>query len=59
MTELLELHAVVEAPPDRVADVLLDVRPGGRSPLAADGTVEETVHDLGEQLGVAAWVVQD
>src|SRR4051812_42196653 len=37
MTELLALYAVVEAPPDRVAEVLLDVRPGGRSPLAPDG----------------------
>jgi hypothetical protein len=35
MTQLLELRAVVEAPPDTVAGVLLDVRPGGRSPLAA------------------------
>jgi hypothetical protein len=40
MTELLELRGVVEAAPDRVADVLLDVRPGGRSPLARTGTVE-------------------
>jgi hypothetical protein len=37
MTQLLELRAVVEAPPDTVAGVLLDVRPGGRSPFAADG----------------------
>ena len=42
MTELLELRAVVEAAPDAVAGVLLDVRPGGSSPLAADGVVEET-----------------
>lgn len=42
MTELLALHAVVEAPPDRVAEVVLDVRPGGRSPLAAEGEVAET-----------------
>jgi hypothetical protein len=42
MTELLALHAVVEAPPDRVAEVLLDVRPGGRSPLVTDGEVTET-----------------
>jgi hypothetical protein len=41
MTELLELRGVVEARPDAVADVLLDVRPGGRSPLARDGTIEE------------------
>ena len=41
MTELLALQGVVEAPPDRVAELLLDVRPGGRSPLAAGGAVEE------------------
>jgi hypothetical protein len=40
MTELLMLRAVVEAPPDAVAGVLLDVRPGGRSPLAAIGEAE-------------------
>jgi hypothetical protein len=40
MTELLALRAVVEAAPDAVADVLLDVRPGGRSPLAVTGEVE-------------------
>jgi hypothetical protein len=40
MTELLELRGVVEAEPDAVADILLDVRPGGRSPLARGGTVE-------------------
>jgi hypothetical protein len=40
MTELLELRGVVEAAPDAVADVLLDVRPGGRSPLVTGGTVE-------------------
>jgi hypothetical protein len=40
MTQLLELRGVVEAAPDLVADVLLDVRPGGRSPLAATGTLE-------------------
>jgi hypothetical protein len=34
MTQLLELRGVVEAPPDAVAALLLDVRPGGRSPLA-------------------------
>src|SRR3954454_10986450 len=39
MSELLELHAVIEAPPDRVAEVLLDVRPGGRSPIATRGEV--------------------
>jgi hypothetical protein len=41
MSELLELHGVIEAPPDRVAEVLLDVRPGGRSPIAARGEVAE------------------
>ena len=41
MSELLELRAVVAAAPDAVAEVLLDVRPGGRSPLAADGVLEE------------------
>ena len=40
MTELLVLHGVVEAPPDEVAELLLDVRPGGRSPLAATGEAE-------------------
>jgi hypothetical protein len=45
MTELLELHGVVEAPPDAVADVLLDVRPGGRSPFAVTGTIESTDGD--------------
>ena len=40
MTELLALRGVVEAAPDAVAEVLLDVRPGGRSPLAATGTAE-------------------
>jgi hypothetical protein len=39
-TELLELRAVVEAPPDAVAEVLLDVRPGGRSPIVTTGTLE-------------------
>ncbi|WP_306204822.1 hypothetical protein [Actinoplanes sp. RD1] len=38
MTELLELRGVVEASPDEVAAVLLDARPGGRSPIAATGT---------------------
>ena len=40
MTELLELRGVVEAAPDAVADILLDVRPGGRSPFATEGTVD-------------------
>src|SRR4051794_11829357 len=39
MTELLALRGVVEAGPDAVAGVLLDVRPGGRSPLARAGTL--------------------
>jgi hypothetical protein len=38
---LLQLRGVVEASPDTVADVLLDVRPGGRSPLARNGTIEQ------------------
>jgi len=37
MTELLALHGVVEAPPDRVADLLLDLGLGGRSPLGVFG----------------------
>ena len=41
MTQLLELRAVIEAAPAAVADILLDVRPGGRSPLAADGDIED------------------
>jgi hypothetical protein len=45
MTELLELRGVVEAAPDAVADVLLDVRPGGRSPLVTGGTVESSDGD--------------
>ena len=45
MTELLELRGVVEAAPDAVADVLLDVRPGGRSPLVTAGTVESADGD--------------
>src|SRR3712207_6798464 len=40
MTELLALRGVVEAAPDAVAAVLLDVRPGGRSPLAVTGAVD-------------------
>ncbi len=40
MTELLELRGVVEAPPDEVAAVLLDARPGGRSPIAATGAAK-------------------
>jgi len=45
MTELLELRGVVEAAPDAVADVLLDVRPGGRSPLVTAGTVDSADGD--------------
>jgi hypothetical protein len=41
MTQLLELRGVVEAPPDTVAGLLLDVRPGGRSPIAARGEAED------------------
>jgi hypothetical protein len=48
MTELLALHAVVQAPPDRVAEILLDVRPGGVSPLTATGVVEQ-VTDAGDE----------
>ncbi|HET6532246.1 MAG TPA: hypothetical protein VFH03_16795 [Actinoplanes sp.] len=40
MTELLELRGVVEASPDAVAELLLDVRPGGRSPIAPAGSAE-------------------
>jgi hypothetical protein len=50
VTELLALHAVVEAPPDRVAGLLLDVRPGGRSPLATSGAVADT--DTGDDFVV-------
>ena len=42
MSELLELHGLIEAPPDEVAKILLDVRPGGRSPIATRGEVAET-----------------
>jgi len=50
MGELLELHAVIEAPPDEVAKILLDVRPGGRSPIATGGEVAET--DPGDEFVV-------
>ncbi len=40
MTELMALRGVVEAAPEAVAGVLLDVRPGGRSPLAVTGEVD-------------------
>jgi hypothetical protein len=42
MTELLALHAVVEAPPEQVAELLLDVRPGGRSPIVTGGVVVDS-----------------
>jgi hypothetical protein len=45
MTELLALRGVVEAPPDAVAEILLDVRPGGRSPLAPAGTADAAEGD--------------
>jgi hypothetical protein len=45
MTELLALRGVVEAPPDKVAAVLLDVRPGGRSPIASAGTARPAQGD--------------
>ncbi|WP_199510496.1 hypothetical protein [Nucisporomicrobium flavum] len=45
MTELLELRGVVEATPDRVAEVLLDARPGGRSPIAATGSARPAKGD--------------
>ncbi|WP_328462506.1 hypothetical protein OHA21_35420 [Actinoplanes sp. NBC_00393] len=44
MSELLVLRGVIEATPDEVAGVLLDVLPGGRSPLAAEGTIERSGH---------------
>jgi len=46
MDELLELRGVVEAPPEAVAAILLDVRPGGRSPLAATGVAEPARGDV-------------
>ncbi|MEV6597424.1 hypothetical protein AB0M36_11240 [Actinoplanes sp. NPDC051346] len=45
MTELLELRGVVEATPDEVAAVLLDARPGGRSPIAATGSAKPSKGD--------------
>jgi hypothetical protein len=50
VTELLALHALVEAPPDQVAGLLLDVRPGGRSPLATGGLVAGS--DTGDEFVV-------
>ncbi|MEU4237800.1 hypothetical protein [Actinoplanes sp. NPDC026619] len=53
MTELLELTALVEAPPERVAEILLDVRPGGRSPVVTGGEGDEFVLiDRGSHLTV-------
>jgi len=46
MDELLELRGIVEASPEAVAEVLLDVRPGGRSPMAATGTAEPGSGDV-------------
>jgi hypothetical protein len=51
MTELLALHAIVEAAPETVAAVLLDVRPGGRSPLVATGPIEPDT-DVGDDFVV-------
>jgi hypothetical protein len=45
MTELLALRGVVEASPDAVAEILLDVRPGGRSPIAPEGTADAAEGD--------------
>jgi hypothetical protein len=53
MTELLELSAVVEAAPERVAEVLLDVRPGGRSPVVTGGEGDEfVITDRGSRVTV-------
>jgi hypothetical protein len=46
MDELLQLRGIVEAPPESVAEILLDVRPGGRSPLTAAGTAEPAEGDV-------------
>jgi hypothetical protein len=46
MDELLQLRGVVEAPPEEVAGILLDIRPGGRSPLVAAGTAEPAEGDV-------------
>ena len=45
--ELLVLRGSVEASPDEVAGVLLDVRTGGRSPLVPDGRVSDVRADGG------------
>ena len=39
------MRAVVETEPDAVAAVLLDVRPGGRSPIAASGEIADDEGD--------------
>jgi hypothetical protein len=53
MTELLELTAVVEAPPEQVAEILLDVRPGGRSPVVTGGEGDEfVITDRGSRITV-------
>jgi hypothetical protein len=49
-TLLLELRGVVEADPDRVAAILLDVRPGGRSPLAPENADDVIATPPGEGL---------
>lgn len=46
MDELLLLRGIVEAPPEAVGEILLDVRPGGRSPLVAAGTAEPAEGDV-------------
>ena len=46
MDELLALRGVVEAPPEAVAAIVLDVRPGGRSPLAGTGTADPAEGDV-------------
>lgn len=45
--ELLVLRGSVEAAPHEVADVLLDVRQGGRSPLVPPGRVSDVRADGG------------
>ena len=46
MDLLLELRGIVEAPPEAVATILLDARPGGRSPLAATGVADPAEGDV-------------
>jgi hypothetical protein len=54
MTQLLELRGVVEAAPDEVAGLLLDVRPGGRSPLISpdSAATDEAEDDDGDRFVV-------